>query len=91
MPDDRNRVAVTIYGEEYTLKSSASQEYVLKLAELVDRKMREVGEANPKLGISRVAVMAALRLADDLLRLRDEMEQVSASLEEEWMRRHRST
>jgi len=39
---DPQSVTVTIYGQEYTLKGEAEPEYVEKVAEFVDRKMREI-------------------------------------------------
>ena len=40
----RNRITVTIAGQEYTLVAMEDESYVRKVAEHVDRKVREVRE-----------------------------------------------
>lgn len=85
--DERNRVVVSIFGEEYPIKGPGRPEYLQELAATVDRKMRQVSEAHPRLSVNRVAVMAALLLADDLSRLREQHERLTEVYEEEWERR----
>jgi len=56
---------VEIFGEKYKLKSEEEKSYILNLSSYVDQKMREVAE---ELGISdpvKVAVLAALSIADE--------------------------
>ena len=56
---------VEIFGEKYKLKSEEEESYIHKLSSYVDQKMREVAE---ELGISdplKVAVLAALSIADE--------------------------
>jgi len=85
--EERNRVVVSIFGEEYPIKGPGRPEYVQELAATVDRKMRRVSEVYPKLSANRVAVMAALWLADDLFKLREQHERLTEIYEEEWERR----
>lgn len=69
MPDPRS-VTVNVFGQEYTLRGDAEPEYVQSVARLVDEKMREIAE-NAKLGsTAKVAILAAINLADELLRER---------------------
>jgi len=61
-----NRVKVEIYGQSYTLSGDVDEAYVQKLARYVDEKMRAVSEATQTVDSVRVAVLAAMALADEL-------------------------
>lgn len=62
-----NRVKVEIYGQSYTMGGDLDEAYVQKLARYVDDKMRVVSEATQTVDSVRVAVLAALAIADELL------------------------
>jgi len=61
-----NRVKVEIYGQSYTLSGDVDEAYVQKLAKYVDSKMKAVGEATKTVDSVRVAVLAAMAIADEL-------------------------
>ncbi len=65
---EKTRVVVTIYGKEYGLVSEVGAEYIKKAAAYLDSKMREVAENYPNIPEARVAVLAALNIADELFR-----------------------
>jgi cell division protein ZapA len=68
----KNRVTVTIMGEEYTIRGSGSPESLEEAARYVDRLMRSLAEKNRQLSGYKIAVLAALNLADELLKARQE-------------------
>ncbi|MCR3921302.1 MAG: cell division protein ZapA [Firmicutes bacterium] len=78
--EDKNRVSVKIYGEEYTMRSPATPEHMRRLANYVDEKMKQVGQANNRLGINKVAVLTSVNLADELFRARRELRELEARL-----------
>jgi|SRR5579864_1113501 len=57
-------VQVEIFDQAYNLRGS-DPEYILKLAEYVDGKMRAVAEATNTIDTVRLAVLAALNIADE--------------------------
>jgi len=61
-----NRVTVEIYGQSYTMSGDLDEGYVQKLARYVDEKMRAVSEATQTVDSVRVAVLAAMAIADEL-------------------------
>lgn len=61
---------VTIYGAEYTLRSQTSEQYTHKISEFVDQKMKEIANTENLGDTTRVALMAAFDIADQLLRER---------------------
>ena len=65
MKDAQNgSVRVEIFDQAYNLRGSDA-EYILKLAEYVDAKMRAVAEATNTIDTVRLAVLAALNIADE--------------------------
>ena len=66
----KRAVAVTIAGQRLSLKSDADEGYVQLLADYVDEKIKELGPRTAQVASHEVAVLAALRIADDLFRER---------------------
>lgn len=61
-------LSVSILGREYRLACTPDEkESLLKSAELVDAKMQTIREAGKVMGADRIAVMAALQFAHELL------------------------
>ena len=71
MPDDGRVVPVEIAGQRYPIRSSLDPEYVARLATYVDEKMRAAADTSPSGDSMRLAVIAALNVADELFRCRD--------------------
>ena len=71
MPDEGRVVPVEIAGQRYPIRSSLDPEYVARLATYVDEKMRAAADASPSGDSMRLAVIAALNVADELFRCRD--------------------
>ena len=57
-------IRVEIYDQVYNLRG-VDAEYILRLAEFVDTKMRTVAEQTSTIDSLRLAVLAALNIADD--------------------------
>ncbi len=77
----KNKVIVRILGQEYTIRSDESREFVQKVANLIDDKMRAIYEKNKKFSTSWIAVLTALNVGDDYLKLEQEKEQLLYRLE----------
>ncbi|MGA9354955.1 MAG: cell division protein ZapA [Terriglobales bacterium] len=66
-------VRVEIFDQAYNLRGSDA-DYILKLAEYVDGKMRAVSEQTATVDSVRLAVLAALNIADEYHLLRRSLE-----------------
>jgi len=73
MADKANLVHVQIFGQTYAVKAGADAGYVEELAAHVDAQMQEVGRAAGAVDSLRVAVLAALNIADECFRLRADL------------------
>jgi cell division protein ZapA len=76
---ERQSVAVEIYDQVYRLRGT-DQAYIEQLASVVDAKMRAVSALGNTVDSLRVAVLAALNIADELENLRARYESLSGSL-----------
>jgi len=81
MKDDLTQVK--IFGTEYSLKGAEAQEYMEELANYVDKKMREISERSALVSTAKVAVLAALRISDELYRLRKDKSETRADISAE--------
>lgn len=79
--EERQTVEVTILGETYTLKTETTQEYTRRVAEHVDRTAREIREDSGVMDQTKLAVLAALAVTDQLFRMREGVEVVKGLAE----------
>ena len=70
-------VRVEIFDQAYNLRGS-DPEYIMKLAEFVDSKMRAVAEQTHTVDTARLAVLAALNIADEFHLLKRKLDHGSA-------------
>lgn len=63
-------VAVHIRGEKYAIRSDADPTYVRKLASFVDSRLEEVRNTTQIVSTQKLAVLAALNIADELFQER---------------------
>ncbi len=66
-------VRVTIFGSEYALKGDSPPEHMERVAALVDRKMQEINKSGAIKSNLKLAILAALNIADEYFKDRDEM------------------
>jgi len=73
-------VRVRIYDREYILRTSGDPERLKALCVGLDRKMREIASSTGAVDTSRVAVLAALSIADDMQRIKEELMKLDESV-----------
>jgi cell division protein ZapA len=71
MSDSERVISVDIQGQRYPIRSALDPDYVTRLAAYVDDKMRAASDLTPTGDTLRLAVLAALNIADELFRCRD--------------------
>jgi cell division protein ZapA len=59
-------VKIEIYHQTYNLQAEENEEYLNELAAYVDAKMRAVAKSTQTVDTVRIAVLAALNIADEL-------------------------
>ena len=64
-------IPVEIYGQRYPIRSTLDPDYVARLASYVDQKVRAAADSTPTGDSLRLAILAALNIADELFRCRD--------------------
>jgi cell division protein ZapA len=68
MNETNAQVSVRILDKEYQVACPASERTdLLDSAEILNKKMREIRDSGRIVGLDRIAVMAALNMANDLL------------------------
>ncbi|MEM9291441.1 MAG: cell division protein ZapA [Acidobacteriota bacterium] len=72
--------AVKIFDSVYHIRGEADSETLLELADLVDRKMREIAAAVKTVDSAKIAILAAVNLADELTQIRRELEEERINL-----------
>lgn len=65
---ENKRVEVKINNVEYMLVTNEPEEYVQRVALLVNKRMAQIQEGNKHLSTAMTAVLTAINIADDLLK-----------------------
>ena len=61
-------VEIKVFGQIYTVKTDAEEDYIQEVAKYVNEKMEEVLKKTKSVSTLNVAILTALNIADDLLR-----------------------
>lgn len=75
-------VEVQILGQSYSVKTDQDAEYIKKIAQYVDGKLREIYSTAPNVNQTKASIMVALGIADELFKLRIEQESFDKMIEE---------
>ena len=78
--DKKTRIAVEIYGQTYKMVGTETSHHMRQVASIVDDKMREVSSHNPNLDSTKIAVLAAVNSVHDLVKLKEQVEQMEDQL-----------
>lgn len=67
MMNEKKSYKVQIFEESYVLTSNGSESFILKAVEMVDSCMKEISQQNAIVDVKKIAILTALRIADQLL------------------------
>jgi len=75
-------VEVKIYNQTYYIRGEGDAEYIHELAAYVDQRMNEVAAGTMTADSLRVAILAALNIADELYKMRRKIDQIDNTINE---------
>ncbi len=75
-------VEIHILGQKYTIKGDEPEEYIQQLAGYVQEKIRDVYNNSPNITPLKASILAAVTIADELHKLKNEQENIAKSIEE---------
>jgi cell division protein ZapA len=81
VPDEKEGVTVDIFGHEYKIRGDADPGYILEIAQYVDGKMKDVAQGAPAGSLTKIAILAALNIAEELFRERTEKQRFMQDVE----------
>jgi cell division protein ZapA len=73
-------VKIEIYDQFYNMQADGDEAYLKELAAFVDGKMRDVADSTHMVDSLRVAVLAALNIADELYTVRKRQAELEGPL-----------
>src|SRR2546421_10369135 len=76
--DSTERVEVKIFNRTYVLRSKSGADRINEVAKIVDERMRQISSQITTHDIVKIAVLAALNLADEIYDLKNTYEEASA-------------
>ena len=83
MSEENNQVKISIFGQEYSVKAPADPDYIKKIAQYLDEKMREVQSGfSSTQSSTRIAILAGMNITDELFTARQSGEIDSSEAEQ---------
>jgi cell division protein ZapA len=79
---DAEGTRVVIYDQEYYVRGDLDKEYIQKLGKFLDAKMRAIAGRTRTVDSLRVAVLAALNIADEYHQIKARYEETSKRVDE---------
>ncbi len=73
-------IKVEIYNQTYSIRSDGDNEYIQDLAGYVDLKMRDIASGTMTVDSLKVAILAALHIADEYYQLKHTQAQMDSQL-----------
>ncbi|MFV0387210.1 MAG: cell division protein ZapA [Pyrinomonadaceae bacterium] len=73
-------IRVEIYNQTYNIRSDGDNEYIRNLASFVDQRMRDISSGTLTVDSLKVAILAALHIADEYFRLKGDQEMMDAQI-----------
>ena len=80
MSGTKHSVRVTIYGEEYALRTDADPAHTRAVAAYLDQAIRTVVDSGAVVEAHKAAILAALQITDELFKARAADEATAARL-----------
>ncbi|MFC3418339.1 cell division protein ZapA [Salinicoccus hispanicus] len=83
MAEYKNRIAVVINDQKYTLVGEDNPEHIRYVAGLVDNKIKEIGMKNAGLDTTRKAVLTAVNVMDEYVKLAEKHEALLEEMDQQ--------
>jgi cell division protein ZapA len=77
---------VEIFDQTYNIQTEGDESHLRNVASFLDEKMRAVAESTRQVDSTRVAVLAALNIADELFALRKHQEEIEGPMRQQLQR-----
>ena len=77
---ESKRVEVKINNVEYMLVTNEDEEYVQRVALLVNKRMQQILEENKQLSTAMAAVLTSINIADDYLKKDEAMDNIAKEM-----------
>jgi cell division protein ZapA len=75
-------IRVEIYDQQYNLRGDLDEDYIQQLAKLLDGKMRSIAARTHTVDSLRVAILAAMNIADEYQQLKTKYDNIAHQVDE---------
>ena len=82
---NRSKFNVEIYGQQYSVVGDESTSHIRIVAAILEDKMRELNAKNPSLDTNRLAVLTAVNVVHDYIKLKEENEKLKERMKQKGM------
>ena len=81
MEKSKTKAVIRIQGNDYTIASSESEEFVQRVAYYINKKFDEISARNKKLSTTLIATFASMNIAEEYLKTSDDNKILSEKMQ----------
>ena len=78
---NQKTIVVNIFGTEYSIKGETDPDYIRKVARYVDSRMREIAGQMSTRSATKIAILVALNITDELFREQAERQDLQSRID----------
>ncbi len=83
MNEPLEKTKVIIFGKDYEVRGEQDEEYIRNLANYVDSAMQNIAMKTKTISLERIAILAALNIADEMLKERQKFDEYLQKIEQD--------
>jgi len=72
-----SKIKINLLGKDYTIRGEGGEKHLLEIANYVSDKMKTIQKINKELSNTKIAVLTALNIADEYIRLKKEYDSIT--------------
>ncbi len=78
----KKQFQIKILGQDFSVTSDDGEDHVTRVVALVNDRIDQIGSRSPKMPALHIAILAALNIADEYVKLEEKSETFTTSLKE---------
>ncbi len=80
--EEKNKkiIKIDISGVAYTLKTDSDEEYIKKISDTINERIKSISKKNPDLPSHKITVLCLIETMDEMLKIKDKLNKIEKDL-----------
>ncbi len=80
--EEKNKkiIKIDISGATYTLKTDSDEEYIKKISDIINERIKSISEKNPGFPFHKITGLCLIETMDEMLKIKDKLNKIETDL-----------